>query len=61
VLKADNLDSKAVAEALTAVEVQGITGNIKIDPATHNPDGKEAAIVKIEGKTYKFQQKYAPK
>lgn len=61
VLKANNLDSKAVAEALTAVEVQGITGNIKIDPATHNPDGKEAAIVKIEGKTYKFQQKYAPK
>lgn len=61
VLKANSSDSRAIAEALTTTDVQGITGRIKIDPATHNPDGKEAAIIKIEGKTYKFQQKYSPK
>ncbi len=61
VLKAGSGDSKAIATALESTDVQGITGKIKIDPATHNPDGKEAAIIKIEGKAYKFQQKYAPK
>ncbi len=61
VLKANSTDSKAVAQALESTDVQGITGTIKIDPATHNPDGKEAAIIKIEGKAYKFQQKYSPK
>lgn len=51
-------DSAAVAEALCAVEVDGVTGHIKIDPDTHNPSGKEAAIVKIESNSYVFQQKY---
>jgi len=60
VLKANAPDSKAIAQALNSTDIQGITGTIKIDPATHNPDGKEAAIIKIEGNGYKFQQKYAP-
>lgn len=51
-------DSDAIATALCEVEVQGVTGNIKISPETHNPDGKEAAIVKIENKNYIFQEKY---
>lgn len=61
VIKANAADSKAIATALESTDVQGITGNIKIDPATHNPDGKEAAIIKIDGNAYKFQQKYSPK
>lgn len=61
VQKAGAPDSKAVAKALEETNVQGITGTIKIDPATHNPDGKEAAIIKIENGGYKFQQKYSPK
>ncbi|MEA4987682.1 MAG: ABC transporter substrate-binding protein [Anaerovorax sp.] len=51
-------DSDAISKALCEVEVKGVTGNIKISPETHNPDGKEAAIVKIENKNYVFQEKY---
>ncbi len=52
------VNSQAITDALTQVEVEGVTGKIKISPETHNPDGKEAAIVKIEDKQYVFQQKY---
>lgn len=59
VKQANSADSKAIAKALETGDVQGITGHIKINPATHNPDGKEAAMIKVEGKKYKFQQKYS--
>lgn len=56
---AENLNSVDIAKALKTVEVQGITGFIKMDPDTHNPVGKDAAILKIEGDEYIFQQKYS--
>lgn len=59
--KAGEPNSVKVTQALNEVTVKGVTGNIKIDPETHNPDGKEAAIVKIEGDQYIFQEKYGIK
>lgn len=52
-------DSDAVAKALESAEVQGITGNIVINKDTHNPEGKDAAMLKIEDNKYKFQEKYS--
>jgi len=52
-------DSVKITEALETADVQGVTGRIKIGKDTHNPEGKEAAIVKIEGDRYVFQQKYS--
>ncbi len=57
--KAENINSVEIAKALETVEVQGITGFIRMDAATHNPVGKDAAILKIEGDEYVFQQKYS--
>lgn len=50
---------EAIAKALESSDVKGITGRIKISPQTHNPEGKDAAIIKIIGGKYIFQQKYA--
>jgi len=50
---------EAIAKALESSDVKGITGRIKISPQTHNPEGKDAAIIKIVGGKYIFQQKYA--
>ncbi|HHY78464.1 MAG TPA: ABC transporter substrate-binding protein [Clostridiales bacterium] len=52
-------DPVKITEALETADVQGVTGRIKIGKDTHNPEGKEAAIVKIEGDKYVFQQKYS--
>jgi len=57
---ANSTDSKAIAKALETSDFQGITGHIKIDPQTHNPTGKEAAMIQVESKAYKFVQKYTP-
>jgi len=57
--KAGKVNGEAVAKALEGIEVQGITGNIKISPETHNPEGKDAAILKIVNGQYVFQEKYA--
>lgn len=57
--KAGSLDSDAIAAAISEVELKGITGNINISPDTHNPEGKEAAIIKITDGNYEFQEKYA--
>ncbi|KXG77711.1 Leucine-, isoleucine-, valine-, threonine-, and alanine-binding protein [Fervidicola ferrireducens] len=57
--RANSFDPVAIRDALETVDIQGITGRIKIGKDTHNPEGKEAAIIKIEGGKYKFQQKYA--
>ncbi len=59
VINANSTDSEAIAKAMSTTQVQGITGNINISPETHNPEGKEAAIIKITGGNYEFQEKYA--
>ncbi|MDO5033255.1 MAG: ABC transporter substrate-binding protein [Eubacteriales bacterium] len=53
------ISSAAIAKALEGIEVQGITGKILISPETHNPEGKEAAIITIDGEDYKFVRKYS--
>lgn len=57
--KAGVADSEKIKDALESVEVQGITGNIVIDAKTHNPVGKEAAMLTIEDNNYKFVGKYS--
>ncbi|MBN2875008.1 MAG: ABC transporter substrate-binding protein [Spirochaetales bacterium] len=52
---------EAIAKALESTNIKGITGTIRINPATHNPEGKDAAILKIVSGKYVFQQKYAAK
>lgn len=57
--KAGVVSGEAIAQAIPQVEVKGITGRIRISPTTHNPEGKDAAILKIVNGQYVFQQKYA--
>ncbi len=42
--KAGTADPEKVAEAMTQVEVEGLTGHIKLSAEDHNPEGKEAVI-----------------
>ncbi len=56
--KAGKVDSEAIAQALTQVEVDGVTGHIKLSEKTHNPEGKQAAIVKVEDQNLVFIEKY---
>lgn len=53
------ISSEAIAKALEGIKVEGITGTIHISPDDHNPIGKEAAIITIEGDQYKFVKKFA--
>ncbi|HTX71528.1 MAG TPA: ABC transporter substrate-binding protein [Rectinemataceae bacterium] len=57
--RAQSLDGATLAKALESCDIQGITGHIKIGKATHNPEGKEAAIIKIMGDKMLFQEKFA--
>lgn len=59
--RAGEADSVKITQALETANVKGVTGQITISKDTHNPEGKEAAIVKIEGDKYVFQQKYSAK
>mgnify|MGYP000998548572 CR=1 FL=1 len=59
--RAGSADSVKITEALETTKVKGVTGQINISKETHNPEGKDAAIVKIEGDKYVFQQKYSAK
>ncbi len=59
--KAGVVNGEAIAAAIPQVDVKGITGRIRINPNTHNPEGKDAAIIKIINGAYVFQQKYAAK
>lgn len=59
--KANSFEGEKIKEALEGIEIKGITGNIKIGKDTHNPENKEAAIIKIEKGKYKFVEKYAVK
>ena len=58
---ANSLDPVAIRDALETASVKGITGQITINKDTHNPDGKDAAIIKIVNGEYVFQQKYSAK
>ncbi|MDX9898507.1 MAG: ABC transporter substrate-binding protein [Spirochaetia bacterium] len=57
--RAGDPNGEAIAKALETTDISGITGRIRISAQTHNPEGKDAAIIKIIGGEYKFQQKYA--
>ncbi len=59
VIDANSINSEEIAKALSTAKVEGITGTINISPETHNPEGKDAAIIKITGGNYEFQEKYA--
>jgi len=59
--RAKSFDGTKLMEALESCDVQGITGRIKISPTTHNPEGKEAAMLKIEGPKMVFVEKFAAK
>ena len=59
--RAGKPDGESIAKALESVDIKGITGNIKISPQTHNPEGKDAGIIKIVSGKFIFQQKYAAK
>jgi len=57
--RAKSTDGTKIAKALETCDVQGVTGRIKIGATTHNPEGKEAAILKIIGPKMVFQEKFA--
>ncbi|HYF82899.1 MAG TPA: ABC transporter substrate-binding protein [Clostridia bacterium] len=56
---AGEANSEKIAKALETSDIKGITGKIKIGKDTHNPEGKDAAIIKIVDGKYVFQQKFA--
>ncbi|HOE57818.1 MAG TPA: ABC transporter substrate-binding protein [Bacillota bacterium] len=57
--RAGEANSEKLAQALETTDIKGITGKIKIGKDTHNPEGKDAAILKIIDGNYVFQQKFA--
>lgn len=59
ILDANSFDPVAIKDALENVSVLGITGQINISSETHNPEGKDAAIIKLVDGDYIFQQKYS--
>lgn len=58
--RANSVDTEQIKNALETTNIKGITGQIVIGKDTHNPENKEAAIIKIENGEYKFVQKYKP-
>ncbi|EYE88737.1 ABC transporter substrate-binding protein [Fervidicella metallireducens AeB] len=56
--RANSFDTEKIKEALETTNIKGITGLIVIGKDTHNPENKDAAIIKIENGKYIFQQKY---
>lgn len=56
--RANSFDTVKIKEALETTNIKGITGLIVIGKDTHNPENKDAAIIKIENGKYIFQQKY---
>jgi branched-chain amino acid transport system substrate-binding protein len=59
--KAGKADPQAIRDALEATkDVQVFTGNISIDPATHNPVGKSASIINIKDKKFVFAKLFEP-
>jgi branched-chain amino acid transport system substrate-binding protein len=58
VKRANTFDTEKIKDALETTNIKGITGQITIGKDTHNPENKDAAIIKIENGGYKFMQKY---
>lgn len=59
VKRANSFDGEKIKAALEATDIKGITGRIHIGKDTHNPENKDAAIIKIVDNKFTFQQKYA--
>ncbi len=59
ITRAGEANSEKIAQSLETSDIKGITGKIKIGKDTHNPEGKDAAIIKIVDGKYVFQQKFA--
>jgi len=59
VKRANSFDPIKITAALETTNMTGITGKIIIGKDTHNPENKDAAIIKIVNGEYIFQQKYA--
>lgn len=58
--RAGEANAEKIAVALETTDIVGVTGRIKIGKDTHNPEGKDAAIIKLVDGQYIFQQKYTP-
>jgi len=59
--KAGSFDPEKIAAALTDMDpVEGYTGNIKLDPLTHNPIGKAACIITIKDNKFQLFKVFAP-
>ncbi len=56
---AKELNSQKIAQAIVEVDVKGVTGRIKFGRDTHNPEGKEAAIIKLVDGKEVFVQKFS--
>ncbi|MEG0306658.1 MAG: ABC transporter substrate-binding protein [Clostridium sp.] len=59
--RANSFDSVKITAALETTDIKGITGKIKIGKDSHNPENKDAAILKVVKGEYIFQQKYSAK
>lgn len=58
---AGSTDTKAIRTALEGIkDLQGVTGNITVDAATHNPS-KSAVVLKYEGGNWVFSSRVDPK
>ena len=59
--KAGSADPTAIRDALEQLDpVEGFTGNITIDPETHNPVGKSAVIMTIKDGAFEFYKVLEP-
>lgn len=58
--RAKSVEPVAIQKALTTTNLKGVTGNIHIGK-NHDPEGKEAWLIKIVGPDMKFQEKFAAK
>jgi len=59
--KAGSADPTAIRDALEQIDpVEGFTGNITIDPETHNPIGKSAVIMTIKDGAFEYYTVVAP-
>lgn len=56
--RAKSVDPQAIQKALLTTDIQGVTGHIKIGPQ-HDPVGKTAWIIKIQGSSMKLQEKFS--
>ena len=58
--KSGSFDPSDIARAMSTIDFQGLTGRIEIDPTTHNPGSKHAAIKTIQNGEYVFVMRYSP-